>query len=227
MIKHNFSITDIFVSAWESTKKNAWFLFIVTIAAGAIMGATSRIPVISQFVSFIISISVMTVSLVIVHGKTPNYDDLLKSFKNHKIMWHYFLASILCALIVLVGFIALILPGIYLAVRLQFYKLLIIENEDLSPVDALKKSMEMTDGHFWNLLGFTFAVIILNILGALFFMVGLLITIPVSMIASAYLYKKLLPVAHHHTNHHEETETTSTVEPTQETEVVKSEEVQQ
>lgn len=272
MIKHNFSITDIFVSAWESTKKNAWFLFIVTIAAGAIMGATSRIPVISQLIGFVISISVTTVSLMIVHDKTPDYEDLLKSFKNYKIVWHYFLASILYIITIfipiligvmggvdiilgylpkLLSFIPIVsiliftipsiylavhlifvfifaFPGIYLAVRLQFYKFLVIEDENLGPVDALKKSMKMTDGHFWKLLGFMFSLIILNILGVLLFKVGLLITIPVSMIASTYLYKKLLPTTNNDTVHHEEVkaETEEATEPTQE-ETVKSEEVQQ
>lgn len=182
---------DIFDSAWSKTKENAWFLFCVFLIAVVIMWATKFLPVIGSLISIFIGISVTAVSIVIASDRTPSYEDLIKSFRNYKITLHYILASILYAIIIVLGLIVFILPGIYLAIRLGFYKFLIIENENLKVVDSLKESMKMTDGHFWKILGFMAMLIIINVLGAIPFGLGLIVTIPVSIIASAVLYKKL------------------------------------
>ena len=206
MIKHNFTISEIFNSAWTKTKEHAWFLFRTFLALGVIAGISSFIPIFSSIVDFFIGIALIAVSLVIVRGGTPTLNDFTKSFKTAKIFWHYALATLLFILITVLGLIALVLPGIYLATRLQFYRFLIVDNQSMGPVEALKKSMEMTKGHFWKLLGFMVVIILFNILGALLLLVGLLITIPVSVLASTYLYERLLtPVHHEHVTHHTET----------------------
>lgn len=204
MTQHNFTFTikEIFNSAWQATKKNAWYLFTIFFIAGLILAIGSLTPL-SGFVQMLVGISIVTISLVIVSGKTPTYEDTVKSFNTYKITWHYFLATILYALIVIAGLILLILPGVYLAVRLQFYKFIIIDDENIGPVDALKKSMEMTRDHFWKLFGFMVTIVLFNILGLLFFIVGLIVTIPVSVLASAFLYKKLsMHTGEHHAVHH-------------------------
>lgn len=190
MIKHNFTIKEILISAWHTTKKNAWFLAVIFFISATIMMITRHTGIIGGLINILLGISIINVSLVIANGKTPTYLDTISSFKNYKIFWHYLISSILCVLIVLVGLILFILPGIYLAVRLQFYKFLIISDENLGPVAALKKSMKMTKGYFWKLFGFILAIILLNIIGLLVFIVGLAVTIPVSVLATAFLYKK-------------------------------------
>ncbi len=190
MIKHNFTIKEILISAWHATKKNAWFLALMFFVSVTIMTVTRHTGIIGGLINILIGISIINISLVIASGKTPNYLDTVSIFKNYKIFWHYLIASILCVIIVLGGLILFILPGIYLAVRLQFYKFLIVDDENLRPVAALKKSMKMTKGHFWKLFGFILAIILLNIVGLLVFIIGLAITIPVSVLATAFLYKK-------------------------------------
>lgn len=202
MTQHNFTIKELFNSAWQATKKNAWYLFTIFFIAGLILSIGSLTPL-GGFVQILVGISIVTISLVIVSGNMPTYEDTIKSFKTYKIAWHYLLATLLYALIVVVGIILLIIPGIYLAVRLQFYKFIVIDNENMGPVNALKKSMDITRGHFWKLLGFMITLGLFNLLGLLFFVVGLIVTIPVSVLAMAFLYKKLSSPTHEpHAEHH-------------------------
>jgi uncharacterized membrane protein len=191
MNTHTFTLKEIFNSAWDKAVEHAWYLLCVFLGAAVIMGAVTPIPIIGAIVGVFLGVAIITIALVIVSGATPTFADLLKSFKNYKIVWHYLLASLLYGLIVLVGLIALILPGIYLAVRLQFYKFLVVEHEDMGVVDSLKQSLNMSRGHFWKLFAFVVIVIIINIAGALAFGVGLLVTVPVSVLASTLVYKKL------------------------------------
>lgn len=58
-------------------------------------------------------------------------------------------------------------------------------------VASLRRSAAMTKGVKWSLAGFLLALVGLNLLGALAFMVGLLITVPISLLAYAHVYLKL------------------------------------
>jgi uncharacterized membrane protein len=99
-------------------------------------------------------------------------------------------SSILYGLIVGVGFILLVVPGIYLALRLQFYSFYVVD-KNAGITDSLKMSWEATKGNTLNIFLFVLILIALNILGAIALLVGLLVTIPVSFIAVALLYRKL------------------------------------
>ena len=99
-------------------------------------------------------------------------------------------ASILYGLIVLAGFVLLVIPGIYLALRLQFYSYYIID-KDAGAIDSLKMSWKVTEGNMINIFLFMLLLVALNILGAIVLLVGLLVTIPVSFVAVTLLYRKL------------------------------------
>jgi uncharacterized membrane protein len=197
MIKHNFTFKEIFGEAWSATKKNAWYLFLVIFVSAVLMCIAEFLPVLGTLINIMVGISIITISLVIVNGHTPTCADSIKSFKSYKTLWHFVVASFLYLLIIIAGIVLLILPGLYMATRLQFYKFLVIEDENIGPVEALKKSMEITVGHFWKIFGLMLTLILLNIVGALLFLIGLFVTIPVSILATAYLYRKLHPLAHH------------------------------
>lgn len=91
----------------------------------------------------------------------------------------------------------LTIPGIYLIIRLQFYKFFIID-KDMGPIPALKASWKITKGHFWKLVQYLLAIVLINIIvglfvnkGGIIFLVLLLVTVPVVAIASARLYEML------------------------------------
>ena len=105
---------------------------------------------------------------------------------------NYLISAILAGVIVLAGLLLLVVPGIYLAIRLQYYKFLIVDKENISPVMALKESWRMTEGHTWNLFLFMLLIILINFIGAMLLGIGLFVSVPVSLIAYAFLYRKLL-----------------------------------
>ncbi len=191
MQTHTFTYGEIFTHAWAKVKEHAWYIFRVFILIAIIMGVAQKLFLVTPLIDLFVGIAIVAISLVIASGKKPTFEDLFESFKTYKITFHYFVASLLVLLSVILGTILLILPGIYLAVRLQFYKFLIVENETMSPTHALKESMRITKGKFWKLFGFVILIILLNLLGLLCLGIGLLITIPVSILAHAFLYKKL------------------------------------
>ncbi len=82
------------------------------------------------------------------------------------------LATVLFALACLVGFIALIVPGVWLAGRLQLWTAALFI-EDASAIEALASSWRLTQDRWWRAAAiFTVAVFIVIVLSVVFAFVG-------------------------------------------------------
>ena len=119
-------------------------------------------------------------------GNFQTFSPVILSF------FDYLIGSILYGLIVVVGLILLIIPGIIWAIKFQFFDYLIVD-KGLGPIDALEKSSDITRGVKWDLFAFGILLAIINILGFLCLVVGLFVTIPVTLVAMAFVYRELLP----------------------------------
>lgn len=183
---------DLVKSGWRHTKEHFWFLFLTLVVVFVVTSAASNFPPFALIVGVFTSISIITLSLEITAGVKPIISDLWKKYHHWRLFVNYLLASFLMAVIVGIGLLLLVIPGIYLAIRLQFYKFLIVDKEDIGPWMAIKESWRMTDGHSWKLFLFMLLIILINLVGAVLLGIGLLVSIPVSLIAYAVLYRQLL-----------------------------------
>lgn len=98
----------------------------------------------------------------------------------------FLVASILLLIFVILGLVALIIPGIYIAIKLLFTQQEVVINR-LKPMDALKRSWEMTDGRFWEIFGFLLVVLIISMVIYFFVLAVSLMSylIPQAAIATA------------------------------------------
>ncbi len=101
-----------------------------------------------------------------------------------------YLACVLYAAVVVVGLALLVVPGLWLAVRLQFWPLVVVEGER-NPVEALRRSLAITRGNAWRLLAFDAVAQIAVALGLLALGVGVFVACPVIVLAWADLYRQL------------------------------------
>lgn len=77
----------------------------------------------------------------------------------------------------------------YLSLRFSMAKLVVLERGEI--VESLRQSTTLTHGVKWRLVLLVLALAGLNILGLLALVVGLLVTVPMSMFAFAHVYLKL------------------------------------
>lgn len=204
MSNSKFSVKEAFSAGWSVFKANASFLVILFAGIGVIYFglaslqdyASNRSSALVLFVAIAdwlfrlsISIGLIEIPLLLMAGKKTDFGHLFSGYKH---LVRYFLASVLYMLAVVGGLLLLVLPGIIFAMRFQFYGYLIID-KGMKPMEAMKASWRMTDGATWELFGFILITMLLNIAGTMAFMVGLLITAPVSLLALTHVYKKLLP----------------------------------
>lgn len=145
------------------------------------------LSILLTFVQLFLSLGFIKVMLLLIDDAYVEVTDL---FNNGKLFLSYFVAYFLYTIAVVIGFFLLVLPGIFIAVRFQFYPYFILEEQE-SSFTALKNSYYLTQDLTLELFLFGLAVIVLNMLGALLFGIGVIFTYPLTTMATAIIYKSL------------------------------------
>jgi hypothetical protein len=205
-----FEPFDPILFGWNALKGNIQFFAILMI----IVSALYYIPVIIQMFFFntvsppkavsqetigilsaiiyliiyqVVELGLVGISLEFRDGKPHEIEDL---FKNYRLFPNFLAATIIYGFMVAIGFIFLIVPGIYLALKYMFYGYLIVD-KGLGPIEALRESGRMTQGAKKNLIVYWLTlwcgmIVIMLIL-------GLFVAAPAGYIAAA-ISKDLVPV---------------------------------
>lgn len=128
---------------------------------GGILGVVPMIIVtILSFVLFLVILG----SFYVVGGKSARSETVTTgeamslAFKKSP---HLFAQSLVIGLLVFVGLLLLIVPGIIVGLRLSLAPFIMFE-EDLGPIKAIKRSWELTKNHATEMLGSLFAGALLS-----------------------------------------------------------------
>ena len=99
----------------------------------------------------------------------------------------YLLSSIIYALIVIIGLLLCIIPGVIWAIKFQFAPILLLDSH-VTIKNAFIKSSEITRPFLKELLFFGLFIMLVNLGGLLFFGIGLFVSIPLTIITYVYIY---------------------------------------
>ncbi len=201
--KH-FSKSEAIRYGFEKAKQHLFFfivLFLIWIVVSALYGGLNVLfltqvgsegsfltSLINWIFSSILTLGMISIALKIVENKKPEYKDLF--FLDWKLLFVYIISNLARGLAIVIGLILFIIPGIIIAIKLQFLEYLIVDKK--MGFEAFNKSWEMTKGVKWNLFVFGILLLLINILGVLALFVGLFVTLPLSLIATAFVYRKLV-----------------------------------
>lgn len=106
--------------------------------------------IIASIVSIIFGFGLIKIFLHFVHDKKVD----LKSLWDHdwtRFLW-WIAARIVHGIMVFVGILLLIVPGIYIAARLYLYEYYVVDQK-LNAKEALQASWHATKGHVWQIIG--------------------------------------------------------------------------
>lgn len=209
MAAKDFLIGDVLRDSWETFKGN-WVLFvgltfiafIISVIAGSIDNALSppspsgggfrpSIRIFSFLAGAFISMGAINVALKSIKGETAEFGDFFVVYPLYLI---YLISDFLFSVAVGIGTILLIIPGIYLFVRLQFFGYHIVDKNTRSTnaiIESLQKSWGLTRGIAGKVFLLDLALLGLIILGAIPIGLGLLIVFPLVFLANAYVYRRL------------------------------------
>jgi uncharacterized membrane protein len=142
---------------------------------------------VSFFVGQLVAILWIAIALAVIDGREINLDTLMPSGATFV---SYIIASFLFSLMLGIGLLLLVIPGIIIALAFGLYGWALVD-KGLDPIEALRHSARITRGHRWQLLGFVLVAILLNIVGVLLLVIGVLVTSAVTLIAAGHIYRQL------------------------------------
>lgn len=200
----NFSAMDTLSESWIIFKKDWKNVYMVALIAfgasflgGLISGALTGmgLMLVGELISMIIGIMVamggIYLMLKIARGQQFELAEVKSLFDEPKRILTFFWGQIVVGVVVAVGFLLLIVPGIMWAIKYCLTPFILVDKQ-FSVSEAMKLSNESTAGNRMNLFVFWLLVIGMNVLGAIPFGLGLLVTLPMTYIAGTLVYTKLV-----------------------------------
>jgi len=98
--------------------------------------------------------------------------------------------NLVSGVLTVLGIFALIIPGIYLGVGYMFAMLFgIFGGFDFWT--SMEYSRRLVHTNWWKFFGFVLVLVMLNLAGLLFFLVGILVTVPVTYLSIYVLFEEL------------------------------------
>ncbi len=146
--------------------------------------------IIGVLLSLYVTIALYRYVKKIIDDEDVDFKELINS--SAKVYGMFFVKNLLLFLAVGLGFFLCFLPGIYLAVRLAFVSYIAANEPELSVSETFSKSMNLTKGRFWQLLGYEIVACIIVLAGLLLCCVGVLFTEPLAYVFMGVVYKELV-----------------------------------
>ncbi len=166
---------------WHSAAL-AFFVYIL------IAGSVGFIPFASLIISGPFALGVAIFSLNIARGGQVEISQIFDGFKNFA---QALVAVLLMGIIVVIGIILFIIPGIMAALGLSMTFFIMADEPEIGATDALRKSWDMMNGHKWDYFVLGLRFIPWMLLCILTLGIGIFWLMPYMQISYANYYRAL------------------------------------
>jgi hypothetical protein len=196
------SIHQAFNFAWPTFKKRfglftavlltifgAWVALEIIVIGGQRLGILFWAVAHLAFLIFVagIEVSFLQICLALSDGGEPKFADAFA----HLALGPKFLAGqVLYLLMVVMGLLLLVAPGVYLGVRFAMFGFCMAASET-NLARSFRQSAILSTGAKPYLLRVFVVLLVLNVLGASLFGLGLFITVPLSVLMMTAVYRQL------------------------------------
>lgn len=206
------SISEVLDKAWELTKKHGIMLaviffvfyvvyyvfsFAITFAFSSVdpesgdglVGTLACMPFL-WIIAIVFSAGFMRMMLLIAKEELPSVS--LDAYKMEAMTYvKYFAVSFCYSFAVILGFVCLVFPGVFLLARLCFAPLYILDNPGASIGEAFSASWKMTEGNVLMLIALGIVAYLISMIGVLACCIGVLYTCVISMFCFVVAYLTL------------------------------------
>jgi len=195
--------SDILKTAWKGLKSQFWLLvglvigftiiysllMIFTIPDKVESFEVSKIIVniLSAFIFGLFVMGYLKNCLQTLDGEEPQFSAYGQVSRKLLI---FLVAYIIYYVIVIIGLVLLIAPGIYLSLRLQFFFASMVE-ENTGIIDSFKRSWNITKGHSLSLFILSLIMLLIYFIGCIALFVGVFIAAPLMVLMYGVIFRKL------------------------------------
>jgi uncharacterized membrane protein len=190
-IATEFRSWDFIGQGWELLKPHWLVLSAMFLLSACLASALGLIPILGTFIGMALTaafqVGINRALLGVLAGREPTFEMMFGGFDRFGAA---FLAALLSAIFIMVGFVLLIVPGIIVAIMLMFVNFVLADtNQDFWT--AMKTSADLTKGYRWSLFCLFLAFIPIILLGLIVVCVGVFVAQAVCFMALAIVYRFL------------------------------------
>lgn len=196
-----FTIGEAIGEGWEAFKANFAPMALYAVLVWAVSalvnlvfgnpegGVRSLIAfVISFVVNQIITIGWLRIALDAIDGRRASPERIRASMS---VLVPFMVAALVFSFAVTIGLVLLIIPGIIVAIVLGFYGWILVDGKETDAMAALRRSAEITRGERLHLFGLGLMLLLLNIVGLMALIIGIIVTSAISILALGHVYRRL------------------------------------
>ncbi len=197
---YGFSIIDVIKEAWQKTygvKGTFWVAWILAvIISGLIVGVMSffSMDILQPIVMIVVLIPLFVgIAMIGVRRSVELPVRFLIIFDYFGYVIPIVIAFFLINFFVIIGLVALIIPGIYLSIAYFFTMLLIVE-KNLGPWKAMEASRKAVTHHWFKVFFTLFLMNIILTISMFLFVIPLIWTLPMMVNVIGILYRIMFGV---------------------------------
>ncbi|PSN13398.1 hypothetical protein C7293_16120 [filamentous cyanobacterium CCT1] len=198
---YDVKIGNYFSRGWEIFKQKAplfvlftLMLFLIQVVIAILpypLGSRSDEPVPGGILSFAFNVVAPAltagyyfVAFQLARGRDAVFGDFFQGFNK---FLPIFLTALVTGILTAIGFVLLVIPGVYLAVAYLFAQPFVID-KSADFWQAMETSRQLITKKWFSFFGLLLMLFLLNLAGAIVLGIGLLVTVPltVCIVAAAY-----------------------------------------
>ncbi len=194
VIRGDLLLGEYLKTGWELFRGYPWGFMGFTLLYLFIGLVLRSVPVVG-WVAFVLAHTPLAAGFFVVHGRLLSgqpveFGQFFWGFRS-QVFIPLALLGLVSQVLISLGLLLLLAPGIYLAVSYLFATLFLLDRQrDFWP--ALEDSRKAVTSRWWGFFGFFLVLVLLNLGGLLALGVGLLVTIPLSYGAVTVAYARLI-----------------------------------
>ncbi len=186
---YQLEIGHCFSRGWDLVKKHFWLTVGATFLIHLIAGAVASVPLLGWAFTYVFVGGLDWMFLKLIRGQKAEVGDAFAGFNLAFGPLAFF--SLVAQLLVTLGLLFCILPGIYLSVCWMFFTPLIIIDKRIDFWPAMELTRKVVTRHWWLMFGFVLLGGLLMFAGTLACFIGVFIAMPVVKAATVYAYEDI------------------------------------
>lgn len=188
----DFDIKEILTKALDMFKSRALFhVGYMVLVASVQAGFTLYLPDYTFIYSILLAPPIVCGFYLVANRQSQKeYLDFQNYFDGFKYWWDLVSTNLISSIVIVLGIICFVVPGIYLLIGYMFCLLFVIFG-GFDFWTSMELSRRLVHTNWFKFFLFGLALLALNIAGFLFFIVGLFVTVPMTYLAVYILFEEL------------------------------------
>lgn len=184
-------ISEAFDRSWNDIRAELPIVAGLTVVLFMAIAALAVIPFVGSFVNNPFMISYKHCLNRIRHKQQIDYSDFFWAFMDFNRFLQVVVLTIVISVLTIIFFILFFFPGIWFAVASSLYASIFVLDGGKDGIGSIKKSLALVKGHWWTVFLFCIFSMFLTVLGAMCFLIGVLVTTPIICLMFIHLTESL------------------------------------